>query len=246
VGCGAEFSSFFGLAPGHVAGERSSAHCRRVLHRRGGAWLIHDRGVRAGARGGMLRWQLAPQLTAAPLGAESVAIRNGAGAPVATIFMRGASVLRIVARDVSLRLGQRVAAQCLELPLDASLEALTIIAPAAPDGSLLTFEVGGPLARGGVAWSDAAGRHRVIIGTPEEASRLPEGTARNADLLWWVERTTHDCHDALLAAMPAFAPNVPEDARVITELPAASGKMTLWTTTSGRWTQLSVEEPRLG
>jgi hypothetical protein len=246
VGCGADFSSFFGLAPGHVAGGRPSVHCRRVLHHRGGAWLIHDRGARTGARGGMLRWQLAPQLTAAPLGAGSVAISNVAGTRVATIFMRGASAVRIVTRDVSLRLGQRVAAQCLELPLDASLEALSIIAPAAPNGSLLTFEVDRPLAHSGVAWSDAAGRHRVIIGVSEEGSRLPEPMARSADLLWWVEDMGHDSHDALVAAMPAFAPGVPGDARVVTELPAESGKMTLWANTRGRWTQLSVEEPRLG
>jgi hypothetical protein len=245
VACGADFSGFFGLAPGH-AGERSSAHCRRVLHQRDGAWLIHDLGVRAGARGGMLRWQLAPQLTAAPLGVESVAIRNDAGAPVATIFMRGASALRIVARDVSLRFGQRVAAQCLELPLDASLEALTIVAPAAPDGSLLTFEVGGPLGRGGVSWSDAAGRHRVIVGAPQEGSRLPEGMARSADLLWWVEGTARDSHDVMVAAMPRFALDVPGDARVVTDLQTESGKMILWANTGGCWTQLGVEEPRLG
>jgi hypothetical protein len=245
VGCGADFSSFFGLAPGHVAGGRPSAHCRRVLHQRGGAWLIHDRAVRAGARSGTLRWQLAPHLTAAPLNAQSVAISNGAGIGVATIVMRGASAVRIVTRDVSLRLGQRIVAQCLELPLDASLEALTIIAPAARDGSLLTFEVDGPLARGSVAWSDAASRHRVIVGAPAEASQVPERMARNADLLWWVEDAAHDS-DALVVAMPAYAPDVPGDAQVVTDLPEQSGKMMLWANTSGTWMQLSVEEPRRG
>jgi hypothetical protein len=93
VSCAADFSGFFGLAAGHAAGGRPSAHCRRVLHRRGGAWLIHDRGVRAGTRGGVLRWQLAPQLTAVPLTAESVAVRNATGAGVATIVMRGASAV---------------------------------------------------------------------------------------------------------------------------------------------------------
>jgi hypothetical protein len=246
VGCGADFSSFFGLAPGHVAGGRPSMHCRRVLHQRGGAWLIHDQGVRPGAQGGMLRWQLAPQLIATPLNAESVAIRNTAGSGVATIVMRGAAAVRIVTRDVSLRLGQRTAAQCLELPLDASLEVLTIIAPAAHDGRLLTLEVDGPPSRGGVAWSDAAGRHRVVIGAPEEASQFPECVAGTADLLWWVEGAANDGHDALVAAMPAFAPDVPGDAQVVTDLPEESGKMVLWANISGRWTQLSVEAPRRG
>jgi hypothetical protein len=249
VSCAAAFSSFAGVGFGHVAGGRPSAHCRRVLHRRDGAWLIHDRGVRAGARGGVLRWQLAPGLTAAALTAETVVIRNESGAAVATVIMRGAAAVGVVTRDVSLRLGQRVAAQCLELPLDASLEALTIIAPAAPaapDGSLPTFEMEGSTGRGGVAWSDAAGRHRVIAGAPQEALPLPQGVASNADLLWWVEGRTDDGHDALLAAMPAFAPEVPDDAQRVTNPPQESGKMLLWAHISGRWAQLSVEQPRRG
>ena len=244
VSCTADFSSFVGVAPGHVAGGRPSVHCRRVLHQRGGAWLIHDRGARTASRGGMLRWQLAPQLTASPLNAQSIAIRNGAGVGVATIVLRGAAVVRMVTRDVSLRLGQRIAAQCLELPLDASLEALTIIVPPARDGSLLTLEVDGPLDRCCVAWSDAAGRHRVILGAPREASQLPECMSHNNDLLWWVE--AHDGHDALVAGLPAFAPDVPHDARVVTNLPDESGKMTVWANRSGRWAQLRVEQPRRG
>ena len=246
VSCAADFSGFFGLAAGHAAGGRPSAHCRRVLHQRGGAWVIHDRGVRAGTRGGVLRWQLAPQLTAVPLTAESVAVRNAAGAGVATIVMRGASAVRIVTREVSLRLGQRSAAQCLELALDASLEALTIIAPAGRDGALPTLEVDGPRVGGGVTWSDAAGRHRVIVGAPEEreALRLPARMARSADFLWCVEGAAQLVHDAVVAAMPAFTPEVPRDARAGTNLPEESGKMLLWTNTGGQWTQLTVAEPR--
>jgi hypothetical protein len=246
VGCGADFSSFFGVAPGHAAGARPSTHCRRVLHQRGGAWLIHDRGARAGARGGALRWQLAPQLTATSLDLHSVAICNAAGAGVATVYMRGASPVRIVTRDVSLRFGQRLAAQCLELPLDASLEALTIVVPAARDGSLPTFEVDGPCGRGGVAWSDAAGRHRVTVGQPEASQlfQLPESLARGADLLWLVEAAAGEGRDALVAAMPAFKPVVPGDAQVVTDLLEKSGKMLLWVNTSGRWTQRRVAEPR--
>ena len=246
VVCGDDFSSFFGLASGHVAGGRPSVHGRRVLHQRGGAWLIHDRGARAGARGGVLRWQLAPQLTAIPLAAESVAIQDAAGVRVATIFMRGGAAVRIVTRDVSPRFGQRIGAQCLELPLDVSLEALTIIAPAASGGELPTFELDGPLAGSSIAWSDTAGRHRLMIGPPQQASRLPELMARNVDLLWWFEGAAHGSPHALLAAMPAFAPAVPGDAQVITDLVEKSGKMTLWSNMSGHWTQLKVEQPRRG
>jgi hypothetical protein len=246
VACGARFSGFFGIAPGHVAGGRPSAHYRRVLHQRGGAWVIHDRGAREGAHAGVLRWQLAPQLGAAAIGAEVVAISDAAGACVATIFMRGAgAAVRILTRDVSLRLGQRIAAHCLELPLDASLEALTIIVPAAGATSPSRFEVAGTLTRGGVDWSDAAGRHRVIMGAPLEASPLPEG-ARHADLLWRVEGAPRESHDALIAAMPALVPEVPSDTQVVTDLLEKSGRMMLWANTSGRWMQLPVEEPRRG
>ena len=247
VSCTADFSSFAGLASGHLSGGRPSAHCRRVLHQRGGAWLIHDKGVRAGgARGGTLRWQLAPQLAAAQLDAHSVTIQNAAGAAVATIVMWGAAAVRIVTREVSPRLGQRVAAQCLELPLDASLEALTLIAPAAVEGSLPAFELAGSLGRGGVAWSDAGGRHRVITGGAEQASQLPEGPAGNADVLWQVERPAGESHDALMVRMPAFPPGFPGDGQALANLPEESGRMISWTRTSGHWTQLRVEEPRRG
>ena len=247
VSCTADFSSFSGLASGHVAGGRPSAHRRRVLHQRGGAWLIHDRGVRAGgAGGGTLRWQLAPQLTVTRLTAQSVAIGNGAGAAVATIVMWGAAAIRLVTREVSLRLGHHVAAPCLELPLDATLEALTLIVPASADGSLPTLEVDGPLARGGAAWSDAEGRHRVIRGASEQASQLPERAVRNAAVLWWVEGPARDRHDTLLVLVPAFPPGFPGDAQALANPPEDSGKMILWAGTSGSWTQLSVEEPRRG
>jgi len=246
VTCAADFSSFFGLAQGHVQGGRPSAHCRRVLHHRGGAWLIHDRGARAGVSGGTLRWQLAPQLTAAPLSPQSVAIREVAGAVVATIVLWGASAVRIVTRDISRRLGQRIAAQCLELPLDASLEALTIIAPAARDGSLSRLDLSGSLARGGVDWSDAAGRHRVTLGAKEEAAQLPERTGPGGDLLWCVEDSDHGRHRAVTAAMPAFPLDAPEDVEVFKDLAEQSGKMMLWINTNGCWAEVSVEEPRRG
>jgi hypothetical protein len=242
----ADFSSFFGLAPGHVRGGRPSAHCRRVLHQRAGAWLIHDRAVRADARAGTVRWQLAPQLSAVPLDDHSVVVRNAAGAGVATILMWGAAPVRIVVREVSPRLGQRVAAHCLELALDHSLEAVTVIVPAARDGALPSLEVDEPLARTGVSWSDATGRHRVIIGAPQDASPLPEPLARGVDLLWRVEGVGLAGHDALVATMPAFAPQVQGDAQMVTEPTEESGKMTVWTNASDRWTQLSVAAPRRG
>jgi Heparinase II/III-like protein/Heparinase II/III N-terminus len=245
----AHFSSFLGLAIGHVAGGRPSAHCRAVLHQRGGAWVVHDRGIRNAARGGVLRWQLAPHLTATVLTERSVVIREGAdGGGVATIFMRGAAPLRVVTRDVSPRFGQRVSAQCLELLLDASLEALTIVVPAASDGSVVSFEVDTQDAQPAVRWSDAAGRHRVVAGA-EQTLELPAGTELNAGLRWWVESVAaagRDVHGALIAALPAAVPRLPDDVQAITHSEEQSGTMLVLANTRGRWEQLGVQKPRRG
>jgi hypothetical protein len=243
------FSSFSGIATGHVAGGRPSAHCRRVLHQRGGAWVIHDRGLREAARAGVLRWQLAPHLTAAALTASSVAIRNGAGVGVAAIFMRGASAIRIVTRDVSRRLGHRIAAQCLELQVDASLEALTVVVPAGRDGSLATLEIDETRAEPGVVWSDAAGRHRVHSGAPAQGLQLPAAVPPHADLIWSVDGVdvaAEAVHSGLIAALPAAVLSVPDDAQVVTDLPQHSGRMSVLANIGGRWAPLVVDEPRRG
>jgi len=244
----AHFSSFFGLAMGHVAGGRPSLHCRGVLHRRGGAWVVHDRGARALAREGVLRWQLAPHLTAAVLTEHSVMIRDEAGADVATIFLRGAAPVRIVARDVSPRLGQRATAQCLELPLDSTLEALTIVVPVGGDGAAVTFEVDGGHSPRSVRWTDAAGRHRVVTGAGD-APQLPAGADLNGGLTWWVESLDaagQDVQGDLIAALPTSAPPTPGDVAAVTHAGEQSGRMIVLANTHGRWQQLGVEEPRRG
>ena len=243
------FSSFSGIAAGHVAGGRPSAHCRRVLHQRGGAWVIHDRGVREAARGGVLRWQLAPHLSASAVTESSLVIRNAAGVGVAAIFMRGASAIRIVARDVSRRLGHRIAAQCLELEVGASLEALTIVVPAGHDGSLATLETDEARAGRGVVWSDAAGRHRVLSGAAAQLALFPAVALPHADLIWSVDCVDvagEAVHNGLIAALPAAVLSVPDEAQVVTDLPQHSGRMSVLANIGGRWAPLVVDEPRRG
>jgi hypothetical protein len=244
----AHFGSFSGVAMGHVAGGRPSAHCRAVLHRRGGPWVVHDRAARTAARGGVLRWQLAPRLTAAVLTEHSVVIRDGAGSDVATIFLRGAAPVRIVTRDVSPRFGQRVTAQCLELPLDSTLEALTIVVPAGGDEALVSFELDARHPERGVRWTDAAGRHRVVTGVGQ-ALQLPAGSELNPGLTWWFESldtADQDVHGVLIAALPASDPSAPGDVRAITHALEQSGRMIVLANTRGRWQQLGVEEPQRG
>jgi hypothetical protein len=239
-----DFSSFFGLATGHVSSGRPSTHCRRVLHYRGGAWVVHDRGGREGARSGVLRWQLAPGLVATFLTPHSIAIRTSAGIGLAAICTSGAAPLRIVTREVSPRLGQRVPAQCLELQLDAVLEALTIIVPASADGSLVTFETDED--GRSIRWNEAAGRHHLSVAAPGQAAPLPAGIAGNADLVWQVGVAARGDVSALLAAMPTFTPGEPYGEPVVADEARQSGRMIALANTAGRWTQLELEEPRRG
>jgi len=239
------FSSFFGLATGHVASGRPSTHCRRVLHHRGGAWVVHDRGLREGARGGVLRWQLAPELIATFLTPQSIVIRTSTGIGLASLCVRGAASARIVTREVSPRLGQRLRAQCLELQLDAVLEVLTIIVPAGRDGSLVTFET--DEAERSIRWSDSAGRHCVSVAAPGEMAPLPPGVAGRADIVWQADVGARGTDRALLAAMPTFTPAEPHGERDSSGTGCDSpARMIALANTGGRWTQLQLEEPRRG
>jgi hypothetical protein len=244
----APFSSFFGLAMGHVAGGRYSVHCRGVLHQRGGAWVVHDLAARTAACGGVLRWQLAPHLTAAALADHQVLVRDGTGRAVATIFMRGAAPVRVVTRDASPRLGQRVSAQCLELPLDASLEALTIVAPAEGGSAVVSFEVDAQHPEPGVRWTDGAGQHRVVTGAGQ-ALQLPAGAKLNRGLMWRVESVNavgSDLHGALIAALPTAVQQLPGVVQAVTQIGEQSGRMIVLANTRGRWERLQVQEPRRG
>jgi len=211
---------------------------------------VHDQGVRTGARGGLLRWQLAPHLTAAGLTEHSVLIRDGASSGVATIFLRGAAPVRIVTRDVSPRFGQRVTAQCLELPLDISLEALTIVVPTGGDGAVVSFEEDAHHPERGVRWTDAAGRNHVVMGAAQ-APQLPAGPQLDPGLTWWVERmdaaVVHHEEGGLIAALQTEAPQVPADVQAVTHMAEQSGRMIVLANIHGpRWEKLGVAAPRRG
>jgi heparinase II/III-like protein len=239
----AHFSSFVGIAMGHMAGKHPSAHCRRVLHQRGGAWVLHDHAVRAGARAGVLRWQLAPTLTAAVLTEHSVVIRDGTGV-VATIFLRGAAPVRVVTREVSPRLGGRAAAPCLELPVGVELDALTIVVPAGRGGAVVDFATAE--AQQSISWTDAAGRHQLLTRVGQ-TRQLPASTELNADLIWQVERRdASDGNEVLIAALPKVAWTVKDGVQAVAQVLEQSGRMTVLANIRGQWEQLDVAEPRCG
>jgi hypothetical protein len=193
----------------------------------------------------VLRWQLAPYLIADVSGEHSVVIRDDAGRVVATIFLRGAAPVRVVARDVSLRFGQRVAAPCLELPTGASLEALTIVAPSGPDGAVVSFAVDEQLPERGVVWTDALGRHRLLVGAGPSPP-LPREVVPNVDLTWYAEREAAGQDGALIAALRTTPLQLRGDIQSATHEWEQSGRMILLAHKHGRWERLDVTEPRRG
>jgi hypothetical protein len=192
----------------------------------------------------VLRWQLAPHLTADVASEHSVVIRDDGRRAVATIFLRGAAPVRIVTRDVSLRFGQRVAASCLELPTGDSLEALTIVAPSGPDGAVVSFAVDEHLPEQGVVWTDALGRHRLLVGAGPSAP-LPREVP-NVDLTWYAEREAAGQDGALIAALRTVPLQLCGDMQSATHEWEEWGRMILLAHAHGRWEQLDVTEPRRG
>jgi heparinase II/III-like protein len=243
----AEFSSFFGLTTGHLAGGRPSLHCREVLHRRGGAWVIRDRGARLGAHAGVVRWQLAPHLTATVVNARLVAVCNEAGRAIATVYLRGASPVRIAMRDVSLRLGQRVAAPCLELETAATLEALTIVIPTSGDGSRAEFVLEQSSVGEDVVWTDQTGRNRLLGGQWANRPLPVASLTAESSLIWCADAEGAPERDgSLIAALSVSRPVLRGTAQAIAEDDGNSGRMEVWKRISGSWTAVGVDEPRRG
>jgi hypothetical protein len=146
---------------------------------------------------------------------------------------------------VSLRFGQRVAASCLELPTGDSLEALTIVAPSGPDGAVVRFAVDEQLHEQAVVWTDALGRHRLLVGAGQ-ASPLPGNAVPNVDLTWCVEGEAAGQDGALIAALRTMPPHLPGDMQAVTHEWEQSGRMIVMAHTHGGWKQLDVAEPKRG
>jgi hypothetical protein len=197
----------------------------------------------------MLRWQLAPHLTVAVLSEHSLVVRHAAGSVLATIFLLASAPARIVTRDVSPRLGLRVTAQCVELPLDSSLEALTIVVPAGGEVTTVSFELDAQHPERGICWADATGRHRVVTAPAQVPQLAPGWELKHGGLTWWVESlpaAARDGESALIAALPTQAPQVPGDVQAVARLAEQSGKMVVGTLRGRRWETISIVEPRRG
>jgi hypothetical protein len=174
--------SFAGLAHGHVGTRRPSTHERVVCHVTAGAWIVADLGVRPGAAGGCVRWQLSPARRAAVRDQDHNDNSSATGTPVATLLALQAQPARIIHRSVSPRFGARADAIALELPIDFRLQAVTVILPAI---GRHTSDATRCEADGSPAWSwhDAEGGHLVRAGRTDECMALG-GWHVQASLVW--------------------------------------------------------------
>jgi hypothetical protein len=74
-----------------------------------------------------------------------------------------------------------------------------------------------------MARREEAGHQRTL----PQAAGLPEASIPGADLVWWIQSPDGAARGDLIAAMPARMPPLPGVARLVTNLPEQSGKMTV-------------------
>jgi len=87
----------------------------------------------------------------------------------------------------------------------------------------------------GVSWSDAAGRHPVVVGAGQ-VQQLPAGQELNAAVTWWVESLdAADQDSTVVAALSPTTPSAPCDVQAITHTAEQSGRITVLANTRGRW-----------
>jgi Heparinase II/III-like protein/Heparinase II/III N-terminus len=224
----AAFTGFAGSASGHVGTSRPSLHTRLVLHRRAGGWVIRDRAERRACQAAVVRWQLAPGLQAVERAPRIVEVLAGE-AVLATVWAPNCAV-RIVTRDVSPRLGQRVAAQCLEITLTPALEALTLVLPAQAQLSHAAAQAQR------YCWQDPQGSHCVST-AGGAAPQLP--SAAQAELVWCCAPAGGNALQPELAAAlwaPGARQGQPDES-------ADSGRMLVMERQHDAWAQLPVELP---
>lgn len=240
-----EVCAFAGVAFGHRGSPAPSMHQRWVLHQRAGAWVILDRGYRTGARTGIVRWQLASGLRAEPLDARTVLVWSPKAAVLATVFAPVSCAMRVVARNVSPRLGREVTAQVLEICADQSLTAMTVIVPGRAIGMAGESSTA-PVAPGlAFKWQDHAGRHQI--------SRTPLGVEAgglqiSGDLVWHMDRTeSTTCPGAwreLVAVLRRLEADPGVSERHVTTPPEILGKITVFEKVSGEWASRPIDEPK--
>lgn len=167
----------WGVAQGHIDTPSPSRHQRVVCHVPRGAWLVVDAGFRQGSRGGVVRWQCAPGVSARSVGKGIVALALREAGLSCHLAYLGFSSCSVVPRVVSGRYGARSEALVAELSLESGLRGLSVLVPA--DESI-------ELSPGRVGWCDATGLNEVRwFGSEEpEKLRIGAGLEVSARCVW--------------------------------------------------------------
>jgi hypothetical protein len=166
---------FHGIAAGHRHTERASHHERHVAHLRGGAWLVADKGIRAGSAA-IVRWQFAAGLAIRPGQRSGFDILREDGERVAQLFLIGHSALRLRPRSVSPRYGHLLDAMLVEADVPQGGWLATLLLPRSrADG----IELADPDAcrPGLITWRHGDELHCVASG--DDARRMDPRGASN-------------------------------------------------------------------
>jgi hypothetical protein len=181
----------------------------------------------------VIRWQLAPGLRAERQSATELLVRDGAGNAIASIWTPLATELAIVAREVSLRLGHHVPAQCIEVTLPPSLEVVTVIVP--HSGSALAQPATAAHSDlPGFAWADRSGCHRIALGRDAIGVGPVEAAVT---LAWSVESGVGSRARRHVAAAATPAPQLVAEQPVTAWL-ASSGRIRVFELAAGAWMEL--------
>jgi hypothetical protein len=173
---------FHGTAEGHFHTERRSRHERHVGHLRDGAWVVADKGIRAGSAA-TARWQFDAGLDIRPTQHSGFDVLREDGALMAHVRFVGQAGLRLRHRSISPRYGRSREAMVAEADVGPGRWLVTVLIPRTPGDGIELFEhdAGQP---GLLAWRQGESMHCVASGNEgcvlapqdahSEANSLPQ------------------------------------------------------------------------
>ena len=148
-----------------------------------------------------------------------------------------------------MRFGHRVPARVLELELDASLEALTIVVPALPSNAVPALQMSDDGFQTCCAWTDTCGKHSVLVSSPGAPRAEFADLLVDCDLSWWIEPSVLKPVQKSPTAYPAMGVRYLEVAGVEQRAAgndAAESGMMAFAAMDGRWRGITVDEPCRG
>ena len=197
-----EVTIFGARAPGHADSACRSEHRRVVAHAPKGAWVVLDHAQRPELVQAVLRWQLAPGLSAI-LHEGVLCIQDSTDRLVAEVAILGAKSLTQSVRDVSLRYGHRTPATVIEAVVGPEGMVTTLIVPASGRTPVRRLKRGREPGASVVEWvEDSKGRYQLWAPDAAAAPLLtPFGVGAEAQVLWMASPLMQGANDS-------FAPNL--------------------------------------